>query len=441
MRRLAIVASGAAAGMVVTGGLAFYANAARIEANKQREIAQKEATAARAASDFLVGTFELSNPATENPRTVTALTILGRSADRARTELADQPAIQTRMLATLGRAYINLGLVKEARAAFETSLPEIQRAGPDGAEAMVVLAQTYAKEGSLDKALATVHRAQAMLGPNPKEHTATRAQAAVTEGRILTFLSRLDPALAAFDRGLALYRASDNAPPVAIATALNNRGFLLSDAGKYDAAEASLNESLQLYRKALGENHLSTGRAWYALAMNAFNAGRLPLAEQRVNMALKVERVVLEENNPTLADTLSLQGQILQAENKLPQAEKALREALMTYRKAYGREHYQIGIIDVYLGLIEAKRGNTTAALATLDDAKRNYDVSYGKIHPNHGELLVYRAKILAQAGRMEDARRACAAGIAILKETLGADASFTKSNVATCAALEAKKA
>ena len=88
------------AGMVVTGGLAFYANQRRIEANEQRMIAQREAAAARAASDYMVGTFALSNPGKENPRTITALTILGRSAERAHTELANQPDIQVRLIAT-----------------------------------------------------------------------------------------------------------------------------------------------------------------------------------------------------------------------------------------------------------------------------------------------------------------------------------------------------
>ena len=100
----------------ITGGLAFYANERRIEANEQRMIAQREAAAARAASDYLVGTFELSNPATENPKTITALTILGRSAERARTELADQAGrSRFALMSTLGRAYNNLGLTNEAR--------------------------------------------------------------------------------------------------------------------------------------------------------------------------------------------------------------------------------------------------------------------------------------------------------------------------------------
>ena len=168
MQRLAMVTTGAMAGMVLTGGLAIYANQRRIEANEQRVIAQREAAAARAASDYLVGTFELSNPATENPRTITALTILGRSAERAHIELADQPDIQVRLIATLGRAYNSLGLTKEATSANEASIPAIEKAGPDGTETMLTLATTYWKQGMLDKALATVKQRRGAAGSRPQ---------------------------------------------------------------------------------------------------------------------------------------------------------------------------------------------------------------------------------------------------------------------------------
>jgi tetratricopeptide (TPR) repeat protein len=433
MQRLAMVTTGAMAGMVLTGGLAIYANQRRIEANEQRVIAQREAAAARAASDYLVGTFALSDPGKENPRTITALTILGRSADRAHIELADQPDIQVRLIATLGRAYNNLGLTKEARAAIESSLPAIQKAGPDGAEALSVLALTYLLQGQLDRALATDKRAEAALGPDLKQHTALRAQVAVTEGRIQQSLSNVPAGIAAFDRALAFYRVSDNVPPRAIATALNNRGLLLSDDGQFAAAEKSLSESLAIYRRALGENHVVTGQGWYALALNSFNAGHFAVAEGQIANALRIERVVLDSDNPTIASTLSMQGQILQEAGKLPEAERALREAVAIYRKAYPHGHYSIGIADVYLGLIQSKRGDTKAALATLDDAKHNYDVSYGKVHANHGDLLVNRAKVLARAGRMDEARDDCKAGLAILSDKLGADSSYTKSMVESC--------
>ncbi|WP_293905396.1 tetratricopeptide repeat protein [Phenylobacterium sp.] len=440
MRRLAALTAGAMSGMVVTGGLAFYANARRIEANEQRVIAQKEAAAAKAAADYLVGTFELSNPATENPRTITALTILGRSAERAHRELADQPAIQARLIGTLGRAYNNLGLLNEARTAVETSQPAIAKAGVDGAEALLVLATTYLKQGALDKALATVKRAEVMLGPDLKKNTLTRAQAALTEGKILTSSSNVRAGVAAFNRALAFYRVSEGAPPASVATALSNRGLLLSDDGQYAAAEASLSQALAIDQRTLGAEHLLTGKAWFALAQNSFLAGKQPLAERQIAMALRIERAVLDKDNPSIADALSIQGQILQATGKLADAQRALQEAVAIYRKAFGGPHYLIGIDDVYLGLIQSQRGDTEGALATLDDAKRNYDASYGKVHPNHGDLLVNRATVLAKAGRMGEARADCAAGLAILNQTLGATASLTKSNAAICAALAPSK-
>ena len=438
-RRIALmtaVASGAVFGMVVTGGLAFYANSLRIEANAQRTIAQREAAAARAASDYLVGTFELSNPATENPRTITALTILGRSAQRARQELADQPTIQSRLLATLGRAYNNLGLLDEATGAFEASMPAIKRSGPAGAEALLVLATSYAKKGNLDKALAAVRQAESLLGPDPRKNGSTRALAALTEGRIQTSASNVKAGVAAFDRALVYYRQADDAPPGALAMALNNRGLLLSDDGQFNAAEASLTEALTLVRSTLGESHLSTGKAWFALAQNSFNAGNLKRARQRIANALAIERQVLDADNPILADTLSMQGQIQQGLGDLGDAEASLREAVVIYQKAFKGPHFLIGIAEVYLGLIESEQGRTDAALATLDDARRNYDVGYGKIHPNHGDLLVNRARVLARAGRMAEARKDCSAGMDILRQTLGADASFTKSMAQTCSAL-----
>ncbi len=436
MRRLAMLASGATAGMVLTGALALYANASRIEADHQREIAQREAAAARAASDYLVGTFELTNPATENPRTITALTILGRSVERSKRDLADQPQLQARLLGTLGRAYNNLGLLNEAKAAFESALPQIERAGPDGADALLTLALTYAKQGALEKALATVRRAEALLGPDLTANTRLRGQAAVTEGRILTAASEVKKGIAAFDKGLRYYRATADTPPGALAAALNNRGLLLSDDGQFAAAEASLGESLEIDRRTLGENHLSTGQAWFTLAQNAFMSGDLPLAERRIANALRIERAMLDTDNPIFGDALSLQGQIYQGQGKLPQAQRSLTEAVSIYRKAFGGPHYLIGIAEVYLGLIESERGDTATALATLDDAKRNYDASYGRLHPNHGDLLVNRATVLARANRMAEARADCAAGVKILNDTLGRDASFTKSMVATCAGL-----
>jgi tetratricopeptide (TPR) repeat protein len=440
-----MVTAGAMGGMVVTGGLAVYANGQRIEANAQRMVAEKEAKAARAASDYLVNTFEVSNPATENPRTITALTILSRSAERAHAELAGEPAIQARLLATLGRAYNNLGLLKEAQAAFESSLPAVRKAGPDGADALLELAETYTRQGALDQATNTVAEAERLLGPDTKQHRQQRGRAAMARGRILTLASEVTPGLAAFETAQRLLESDNEAPPDLLATVYTNHGALLSDAGQFAKANLALSKALAIRRRTLGEIHFKTSSAWQALAQNSylsataqtpFNRAQLKTAEIQIANALKIQQKVLEGDNPILADALSMQGQIFADQGKLPQAERTLREAIAMYRRAFGGPHSKIGIAEIYLAQIQSDQNNPKAALETLADAKHNYDVSYGKIHPNHGDLLIYRATILAKTGRLAEARADCAEGMGILRATLGADASFTKTNEAKCAAL-----
>lgn len=436
IRRLAVLSGASMAGMVLAGALALYANARRIEADQQRKIAETESAAARAASDYLIGTFELTNPATENPRTITALTILARGAARARTELADQPEMQARLLATLGGAYNNLGLFAEAQDALEKSMPAIRKAGPRGAEALLALANAYRSQGRFEEAMSTIHRLATVVGPNPAEHQALRALAAATEGHILYESGDPKGGLKALDRALKIYRTLADRQPLALADALKIRGLLLSDDGQFAAAEGSLNEALAIVRRVLGEHHRETGRAWYMLALNAQAAGNLAVAEHRVSRALAIRRRVLDNDNPILADSLSLQGQILQGEHRLDAAAAALNEAVAIYKKAYGRPHYMTGMAMLYLALVESDSQHTERALADIAEAKHNYDVGYGKLHPNHGDLLVNRATILAKAGRRAEAKADCASGIAILARTLGPDAAFTKSDAKICANL-----
>ena len=101
-----------------------------------------------------------------------------------------------------------------------------------------------------------------------------------------------------------------------------------------------------------------------------------------------------------------------------------------------GDAESKIGIAEIYLAQIQSDQNMPQAALETLADAKHNYDVSYGTVHPNHGDLLIYRAKVLAKVGRFAEARADCAEGMDILRATLGAEASFTKTNAAKCAAI-----
>lgn len=437
IQSLAAIATAATAGMILTCGLAVYANTKRLEAERQRTIAERESAAARAASDYLISTFELANPATENPETITALTILDRSAERARRELKSQPAIQARLLSTLGVAYNNLGLFDAAQKALEPSIGDMRKAGAEGVAPLLTLAITYTDQGDVERALATVASAEAALKGDEPETLELRARAAVVKGRAYAARTELAKAIVEYDRGLALYGRLPRPPHDRIAVLTENRGLLLIDEGRHDEAETALQSSLATYLRLYGQNHVRVGSAWNALAYNALMRQRYEEAERRIATAIRIRSAVLDAKNPSLADSYSLQGQIQQATGRLADAERSLQRAVAIYRNAYGRPHANIGIAEVFLGLIQSERAQTAAALATLADAKRNYDVGYGGLHPNHGDLLVHRAIVLARAGRMREARADCAEGLKILGETLGADAAYTRTMTETCRGLK----
>jgi tetratricopeptide (TPR) repeat protein len=439
-RRLTVIASGASVGMLLTTGLAVYANQQRIVAVEQRLIAERETAAARAATDYLIGTFELTDPATENPRTVSLVTILERGAERARIELKNQPEIEARLVTAVGRAYNNLGLLSEAEVALARALPAIKRAGPDGAPALVALANTHLKKGEFDKAQAVLGGADQLLGPDLAVNLTQRGELQLARGNISYSEGNPEAALKAFDEALGFINADPAANPRTRARILEQRGKSLMDLGRYEEAETALQEANLLYRRFDGEQHFSTGLNYYSLALAAYNAGKNDLAQERIRKSLQIVSRVLDKTNPIRADVLSLQGSIYLAQGQLALADRALADSVAAYRSVYNGPHFNIGFAEFYRAQVATERGRIDEALAYLDDAKVNYEASYGKVHANIGELLVTRAGLLARKGQFAQARIDCAAGIAMLNETMGADSSFTKGLQKSCDALEMKR-
>jgi tetratricopeptide (TPR) repeat protein len=444
IRRLTTVAIGSFGAALLTGGLAIYANKQRIEADQQRtqaeaarHVAERESAAAKAAADFLVGTFTISNPATENPRTITALTILARSAERARADLAGQPGIQVRLVTTVARAYQNLGLLSEAHDAIESAMPSIHALGKEGVPALLTLAQTYYLQDHFKEAADTVQQAEQELGPDFSTDLESRGYAAEVMAEIDDD-GNMQPAksILEYDRALRIYAQIPNVEPRIIARVLNNRGLVLSALARFDDAKDSMLRANALLRKTYGEDHLRVGTSFEALAENAQNAGHFAEAQEYISRSVSILKRVLDAGNPILADSLLMQGVIYDGEKKITDARESLQQALAVYKKSYGGPHLKIGIAEVYLSQVESELGNTSQALADLDDAKHNYDVSYGHLHANHGDLLVYRAMVLKRANRMAEARRDCIQGLEIIKQVGDGDSGLYKADAEMCRTL-----
>ncbi|NIP19372.1 MAG: hypothetical protein GWM87_15335, partial [Xanthomonadales bacterium] len=93
--------------LLISFAVTMAVQAGRIAAERDR--ANHEAETARRVSDVMEDLFTESDPTQSRGNTVTAREILDRGAARIHSELNDQPRVQARLLAIMGRVYRSLG--------------------------------------------------------------------------------------------------------------------------------------------------------------------------------------------------------------------------------------------------------------------------------------------------------------------------------------------
>lgn len=299
---------------------------------------------------------------------------------------------------------------------------------------LVTLATTYFNQGENSAGMAAVTEAERLLGPDPTARPDLRGQAAETRARLEYSAVDYPSADRDYQRALAFYAKAKDLKPQIIARANVNYGLVLSNMGDHDRARRSFLEGIEIYRRVTGERSRLTGQAYSALAFSERGAHRLPAAKAAIDKAIPILAGVLDHDNPIVADALSQRGQILLALDQPAAAATDFREAIAILERAYKGPHYKIGAIQGYLALAQSKLGETKAALATLEASKANYDAGYKKLNPNHGDLMVQRAQVLQRAGRLTEARAQCVDGLGIIKQLMGADASFYKEDAGICA-------
>jgi serine/threonine protein kinase/class 3 adenylate cyclase len=147
-------------GMIRTAGLAAVIVALvaglAIVALYQSRKAKERLAESEAISKFLTEVFQSPDPARDG-RTITVAETLGTASRKLDTELADHPAVRSKLQATLGDTYYALGLYREAIVLQEKvrdySLATFGLENPDTLVAMLNLANSYFRAGRRDEAL------------------------------------------------------------------------------------------------------------------------------------------------------------------------------------------------------------------------------------------------------------------------------------------------
>lgn len=414
-RRMAWVASVMSGAFLMTLLLALYANEQRVEAVRQKRIAEAQTRTAEASLDFLIGTYQIANPATENPRTISALTILGRVSDRVRTELLGQPGVSARLLRTTGDIYANLGLPAEAERDLLAALALMPRTGEERAGTLLRLATVKLKAGALKESARLVAEAERSFANASNGPLALRARVAETRALLDYLGGRLNEAIAAFKKADALYGQATGNHEVDRARVLSNEGQALVRLGQFANADEVFAQVERIYARTYGRDHVQTAIATQNRAFGAFEAGRMRDAEKLVGQAAAVFDRVLEPNHPYHVQVEVLRGRTLHAKGDLAGARTAFDKAEGVAIALYGRRSLDVGDVIYYAAQVRSDAGRTDEALAMLDVGQRAYLESYGADHIDQAGLLLIRAQALRAADRIRETELACDAALAML--------------------------
>jgi predicted negative regulator of RcsB-dependent stress response len=425
-RRLMWITAASLVVAAVTVGLAIYAEGQRRVAVRQRELADK-------SLDFLIGTFQIANPATENPRTITALTILDRASHRAASELADEPGVSARLLRATGEIYTNLGVAEEAERDLKLALARLPPRGAERARTWLMMARVKQKQSDLAAGERAIAAALASYDPHSPDAPAIDAEVAERQGRAAILAARYDRAADLYAEAARRYAALDGDHRADVGRAQLNQAESLLRLGRLPEAQRIYAEATRAYVGRFGLNHVLTADAVRNQALAALESGKLDAAQSRIDEALTIYNRVLEPRNPTIGRALLLRGRILARAGKSDEAARSFESARALYAAVYGPNSVDVADTEFFAADAEAAAGKFRDALARTARIEAIYDREYGPDDPDQAELLELRARIFRAAGHASEAALACRSAQA-LRTRIHAQAKSDVNGPPTCA-------
>jgi len=297
-------------------------------AREQARLAHEHAQRAEAVRDLLVDLFDAQIPSRPKDEMPGTAELLERGAERAKTDLADTPAVQSDLLTALGRVYDHLAQAEKGAPLLDAAVAAAKRVDP------------------LDPAL---------LG------------AALSErGELDLSQSHFDDALARFDEAIPLQQRAD-ANGLALAVTLDRRALAKSQTGKHDEAIADYEAALAIRRKQLPADDAEILNSYDAIGNAYLRAGRPTDGAELLRKAADGAQAKFGERHVKTAHYLKNYATSQALQRRYAEA-AALTERVVNIE----RELYPPGSPDVSNGLNNL--GNFDLSLGRLRDARAALD-------------------------------------------------------------------
>ena len=386
-RRLFAFSCAAMAGMVLTSGLAAYALLQRAAAQRQTVRAEAEARTAGETTRFLVNLFKISDPSEARGNAVTAREMLDKGAARVEQELAKEPAIQARLMDTLGTVYMGLGLYRQARPL-------------------------------LDRAVAT---RRSLGGVDPLDLSDSLNH----QGALLALQAEFDAGEKTYREAIRIEsaRPKDRQSQIELADSLYGLSTLLQLEGRHAVAEKTLRETLSLQQTLYDASHPAIARTLKYLAVAIADGGDLNTAIPLMQRAVAMQRELRgNEPHPDLAEVLSDMGALYYLRGDSEEAETFYREALAMNRRVLGEKHVEIasGLENVATTLWDKEDLAGAETLYRQSLAMRRE--LQGEKHPDYGQTLFNLAALQYDRGNVSEALASMREVLSIYRKVYPAD-------------------
>ena len=426
--------------LLVSVSIAMTLQARRIVSERDR--ANQEAATSREVSGFLVDLFEVSDPGEARGGTITAREILGRGAEKIEEDLAGQPLVQARLMRTMGKVYLNLGLYSQALNLLERSVERSREvlglAHPETLTSMNYLGVLYWNRGLYDKADAlwveTLDNRRRFLGA---EHPDTL--------KSMNNLGILHRARGQYEEAEKLYletleirrRVLPGDHPDLLGS-LNNLANLYSLRHKFDQAEPFYLEAIETRRRVLGDRHPDTLRTIHNLGTLYFRQDLYDKAGKLYFEALAGQREVLGNEHRDTLRSLESVANLHRVQGRTAEAESMHLETLEIRRRALGNEHPETLDSMRSLASLYVEQGDLAKAETIFLDVLEVRRRVAGETHPQTLTAMADLGSLYRSTGRYDAAERLIVETLEQRQRVLREDDPRTLESIVTLARIRA---
>jgi eukaryotic-like serine/threonine-protein kinase len=357
--KLGVTASGAVLGAILIG-LAL-AGISLIRARRAEVAAGEEAAAAKQVSDFLVGMFGELDPWSVSTPATSVREILDRGAGRIDVELAGQPLVQAQLMDTIGQAYLNLGLYREARPLLEKALS---------------IRQEHLGNEHLD--VASSHRSL---------------------GWLFFWTEDLESAVLHYERALEIREKILGPEHGEVARTLNELADLMFRTGNHERAWALTRRAQAILERTEGPEHYTVGDSIYIQAKLSHAAGEWEKAQSLYERSLRIRSGSLPWDHSVVGWVLFDLGRLHFDLGHDEEARRYFEQALEIQERALGAEHPAVAAPLESIGFLEYRAGHHARARELYERALAINHRAYGDGHPRLARSL-YNLACLASLAR-----------------------------------------